>query len=254
VPFAQVRDLHLYYELHGDGQPLVLVNGALDTIESDWHQHLPDFAVHYRVLAYDHRGHGRTDNPGGHFSGYDQFAEDLLALLDTTGMSRPHLCGFSDGAITLIAFALRWPRRVRSLLLAGAQYTNDQRTRAQLDRMTSERIEARHPAWAAQLAQLHDPAHEPGYWKTLLRQMRPFWRVQPDFALDELARIEAPVLLVAGDGDRFGNLDQQVAMRRTIRAAQLCIAPDAGHFVMRDQPDLFRLVSMAFLETCAERQ
>ncbi len=251
MPFAQVGDLHLYYELHGHGQPLVLVNGALDTIESDWHEHLPDFAAHYRVLTYDHRGHGRTDNPSGQFSGYDQFAEDLLTLLDVTGISRAHLCGFSDGAITLIAFALRWPHRVRSLMLAGAQYTNDQRTLAQLDRMTPERIEGRHPAWAAQLAQLHDPAHGPGYWKMLLHQMRPFWRDQPDFALDQLARIDVPVLLVAGDGDHFGNLDQQVAMRRTIGTAHLCIAPDAGHFVMRDQPDLFRLVTLAFLEKFA---
>ena len=251
MPFAQVRDLRLYYELHGDGQPLVRVNGALDTIESDWLQHLPDFAARYRVLAYDHRGHGRTDNPSGHFSGYDQLAEDLLTLLDVMGISRPHLCGFSDGGITLIAFALRWPHRVRSLILAGAQYTNDRRTLAQLDKMTPERIEARHPAWAEQLVRLHDAAHEPGYWKTLLRQMRPFWRVQPDFRLDQLALIDAPVLLVAGDGDHFGNLEQQVAMRGVIRAAQLCVAPDAGHFVMRDQPELFRLVTMAFLEKCA---
>jgi pimeloyl-ACP methyl ester carboxylesterase len=251
MPFARVRDLHLYYELHGDGEQLVLVNGALDTIASDWTQHLPVFARRYRVLAYDHRGHGRTDNPSARFTGYDQLAEDLVTLLDITDIGNAHLCGFSDGAITLIAFALRWPERVRSLILAGAQYTNDQRTLALLDRMTPERIEARHPEWAAHLAQLHDAYHEPGYWKMLLRQMRPFWRVQPDFALEQLARIEAPVLLVAGDRDDFGNLDQQVAMRRTIRAAELCVAPDTGHFVIRDQPGLFQLVTMAFLQRSA---
>jgi pimeloyl-ACP methyl ester carboxylesterase len=248
MPFAQVRDLRLYYEVHGDGQPLVLVNGALDTIEADWNQHLPIFAARYRVLAYEHRGHGRTDNSSGGFTGYNQLAEDLARLLDITGIGTAHLCGFSDGAITLIAFALRWPDRVRSLILAGAQYTNDERTLALLDKMTPERIEARHPAWAAELSRLHDPYHEPGYWKALLRQMRPFWRAQPDFALDQLARIEVPVLLVAGDGDNFGNLEQQITMRRTIRSAELCIAPNAGHFVMRDQPALFQLVTMAFLQ------
>ena len=60
------------HEVHGDGQPLVLLNGALDTIESDWAQHLPVFAARHRVLVYDHRGHGRTDNPSGSFTGYDQ--------------------------------------------------------------------------------------------------------------------------------------------------------------------------------------
>jgi pimeloyl-ACP methyl ester carboxylesterase len=195
MPFAQVRDVRLYHELHGEGEPLVLLNGALDTIQSDWERHLPAFAARYRVLAYDHRGHGRSDNPSGSFTGYGQLAEDLAALLDTTGITRAAYCGFSDGAMTLIAFALRWPERVRALILAGAQYTNDERTLALLERMTPERIEARQPAWAARLAQLHDSHHAPGYWQTLLRSMLPFWRREPDFSLDQLAQIAAPVAL-----------------------------------------------------------
>ncbi len=59
------------------------------------------------------------------------------------------------------------------------------------------------------------------------------------------------MLLVAGDGDNFGNLEQQITMRRTIRSAELCVDPNAGHFVMRDQPDLFQLVTMAFLHRSA---
>ena len=252
MPLALVRDLHLYYELHGDGEPLVLVNGALDTIESDWDQHLPAFAARYRVLAYDHRGHGRSDNPSGRFTGYDELAEDLAALLDTTGIARARFCGFSDGAMTLMMFALRWPERVRALILAGAQYTNDELTLRLLDKMTPEQIEARRPAWAAQLEQLHDRHHERGYWKALLRQMLPFWRVQPDFSLDRLGQLAAPVLLVAGERDGFGHLDQQVAMRRAIPRSELCIAPNAGHFVMADQPELFRLVALDFLQRCGD--
>jgi pimeloyl-ACP methyl ester carboxylesterase len=153
---------------------------------------------------------------------------------------------------TLVTFALRWPERVRALILAGAQYTNDERTLSVLDRMTPEQIEARRPAWAAKLEQLHDSHHARGYWKALLRQMLPFWRVQPDFSLDQLGQIAAPVLLVAGERDGFGHLDQQVAMRRAIPRAELCIAPNAGHFVMADQPDLFRLVTLDFLQRCGD--
>lgn len=247
MPFTQVRDLRLYYELHGAGTPLVLLNGALDTIESDWGPHLAVFAARHRVLAYDHRGHGRTDNPPGRFSGYDELAEDLAALLDTIGIERARFCGFSDGAITLFAFTLRWPERVHALILAGAQYTNDERTLRLLDKMTPEGIGERQPAWAARLAQLHDTHHGPGYWQTLLRQLLPMWRVQPDFALDQLGRIAAPTLLVAGERDGFGHLDQQVAMRRALPRAELCIAPAAGHFVISDQPGLFQLVATDFL-------
>jgi pimeloyl-ACP methyl ester carboxylesterase len=78
--------------------------------------------------------------------------------------------------------------------------------------------------------------------------MLPFWRVQPDFSLEQLGQIAAPVLLVAGERDGFGHLDQQVTMRRAIPRSELCIAPNAGHFVMGDQPDLFRLVALDFLQ------
>ena len=249
MPIAQVRDLRLYYELHGDeaGEPLVLLNGALDTIESDWGRHLPAFAARYRVLAYDHRGHGRSDNPPARFAGYTELADDLAALLDALGIARARFCAFSDGAMTMLNAVLRWPERIHSLILAGAQYTNDERTLGLLDKMTPERIQARQPEWAARLEQLHDTHHRPGYWPELLRQMLPFWHVEPNYTLEQLASIAAPTLLIAGERDNFGHLDQQVAMRRAMPRAELCIAPVAGHFVMNDQPGLFQLVALDFL-------
>jgi pimeloyl-ACP methyl ester carboxylesterase len=252
MPIAQVRDLRLYYEIHGEGQPLVLLDGALDTIESDWGRHLPAFAARYRVLAYEHRGHGRSDNPPARFAGYDELADDLAALLELVGVARARFCGFSDGAMTLINFALRHPERVHSLILAGVQYTNDARTLSVLDKMTPERIVERQPAWAERLAQLHDTHHQPGYWQDLLRQMLPFWRVEPNYTLDQLREIAAPTLLIAGERDSFGHLDQQIAMRRAIPHSELCIAPAAAHFVMNDQPELFQLVALDFLKRTDE--
>lgn len=251
MPFAQVRDLRIYYEFHGAGEPLVLLNGALDTITSDWGAHLPAFAAHYRVLAYDHRGHGRSDNPSEQFTSYSELADDLAVLLDTLGIARAHFCGFSDGAITLMNVALRWPNRVRSLILAGGQYTNDATTFATLDKMTPERIKARFPDWVAHLEKLHDAYHHPGYWEELLRSMIGMWRVQPNYSLDQLRQVAAPTLLIAGERDMFGHIDQQVAMRSAFPHAELCIVPAAGHNVMNDRPELFRLVTMDFLRRAA---
>jgi 3-oxoadipate enol-lactonase len=250
MPYIEIHDLRIYYELHGppSGDTLVLLNGALDTIESDWERHLDALAKRYRVLAYDHRGHGRTSAAPGAFTGYDQLAGDLAALLDALGIARAHFCGFSDGGITLLYFALRQPKHIRSLILAGVQYTNDDRTLGLLAKMTPERIQARLPEWAADLAQLHDKHHTPGYWQDLLRQMHPMWQAQPDFALGQLAEIAAPTLLIAGERDGFGHSAQQLAMRGAIPRSELCILPAAGHPVINDQPELFRLAVMDFLE------
>ena len=255
MPYAQAGDLRIYYELRGAGGPnevpsnatLVLLNGALDTIESDWGRHLPAFAARYRVLAYDHRGHGRTSASPQPFSGYELLADDLAALLDALGIAQAHFCGFSDGGSTLLYFARRHPERVRSLILAGAQYTNDERTLALLAKMTPERIPVRLPEWAAQLARLHDTHHQPGYWQQLMGQMIPMWPVQPDLTLDQLAEISIPTLLIAGERDGFGHIDQQVAMRRALPRAELCILPAAGHDVLNDQSELFQLAVLDFL-------
>ena len=90
------------------------------------------------------------------------------------------------------------------------------------------------PEWAARLAMLHDTHHGPGYWQQLMRQMQPLWPIQPDLALEQLAEIAAPTLLIAGERDGFGHIDQQVAMRRAIPHAELCILPAAGHYVLND--------------------
>jgi pimeloyl-ACP methyl ester carboxylesterase len=136
---------------------------------------------------------------------------------------------------------------VRSLILAGAQYTNDERTLAVLAKMTPERIEARLPEWAASMAELHDTHHGPGYWQSLMRQMMPVWPVQPDLTLDQLGQVAAPTLLIAGERDGFGHPEQQLAMRRAMPRAELCILPAAGHPVMNEQPELFQLIVMDFL-------
>jgi pimeloyl-ACP methyl ester carboxylesterase len=249
MPYTQAGDLDIYYELHGQagGDTLVLLNGALDTIESDWSKHLPAFAARSRVLAYDHRGHGRTSASAVPFSSYDLLIGDLVALLDALGITQAHFCGFSDGAITLLYFARRYPERIQSLILAGGQYTNDERTLALLAKMTPERIPARLPDWAARLAELHDTHHGLGYWQQLMRQMQPLWSVQPDLTLEQLAEISVPTLLIAGERDGFGHIDQQVSMRRAIPHAELCILPAAGHDLLNEQPGLFQLAVLGFL-------
>jgi len=255
MPFLELRNLQIYYEQYGplgadsDGNAqLVLLNGALDTIESDWRLHLPAFAERYSVLAYDHRGHGRTSRSPEAFASYDLLAGDLVGLLDALGIGQAHFCGFSDGGITLLAFALRYPARIRSLILAGAQYTNDERTFGLLSKMTPERIETRLPEWAAQLEQFHDGDHAPRYWRELLNQMRPMWSVEPNYTPEQIAQISAPTLLIAGERDNFGHIDQQVVMRRAIPHSELCILPAAGHAVMNDQPELFRIAALDFLQ------
>lgn len=105
----------IYYESLGEGQPLILIHGALGDRRM-WDEQLQAFAAEFRVIRYDHRGFGRSSIPQESYSP----VADLLQLLDKLGISRAHLVGNSLGGSLAIDFALTHPERVASLVLVAS--------------------------------------------------------------------------------------------------------------------------------------
>jgi hypothetical protein len=101
MPYAEVNDIRVFYEEAGEGEPLLLLHGALGAVDpavsSGWFALLPALATRYRTIALETRGHGRTTNPAGTLA-YGQLGEDVAAFIDQMGLGPVHLAGFSDGA------------------------------------------------------------------------------------------------------------------------------------------------------------
>jgi pimeloyl-ACP methyl ester carboxylesterase len=115
---VQVGDVHLYYELYGAGEPLVLVAGTGISL-APWRVfQVPEFSKHYQVLIYDHRGLGRSDKPDVPYS-TRLFAKDCVGLMDALGIGRAHIMGHSMGGRVAQWIALDHPGKVRSLVLSG---------------------------------------------------------------------------------------------------------------------------------------
>jgi len=113
-----VNGLKLYYELHGPDEAPVLVlnNGVIMNAATSWVLQTQAFARHYRVLQYDCRGQGSSDHPEGPYT-MELHADDLAALLEALGIERAHIAGISYGGELAQAFALKYPSKVRSLIL-----------------------------------------------------------------------------------------------------------------------------------------
>src|SRR5262249_55175944 len=122
--YASVNGLQLYYEVHGEGEPLVLIHGGGSTIESNWSRMIPLLAKSRRVIAIEEQGHGHTKAIGRAFT-FDNTADDVAALLDFLKIDRADLFGFSNGGMTALRVAVRHPRKVRKLVLASAPYRRD---------------------------------------------------------------------------------------------------------------------------------
>ena len=94
--YVNAGGVRTYYEIHGEGESLVLLHGGLATAES-WAMQIPALAERYRVYVPERRGHGRTPDVAGPMT-YEMMAEDTAAFLDAAGTGTAHLVGWSDGA------------------------------------------------------------------------------------------------------------------------------------------------------------
>ncbi len=214
MPYADVNDIHMYYEEQGGGAPLILLHGATGTIDdqvaaSNWRSLVPLLSGMHRVIQIEHRGHGRTNNPANTMT-YEIIAADICAFIEQQGLAPAHIAGVSDGGIIALQIGLTRPDLARTLIGVGANYTVDDRVRAAVAVLDPVFLERERPQWARDLARRHDAHREPDYWRELVRQLAVNSLTNPTWTEADLRRIPTPTLMIAGENDPFGNLEQMV--------------------------------------------
>jgi pimeloyl-ACP methyl ester carboxylesterase len=117
MPKVRVGDIDMYYEVQGEGQPLLLIHGlTLDHLS--WSFQFHAFSEKYKVVAFDNRGVGRTDAPDKPYT-TEMMADDVAGLLDVLEIQKAHVLGLSLGGMIAQEFALKYPQRVDRLVLAA---------------------------------------------------------------------------------------------------------------------------------------
>ena len=117
MPEKKIGDLNIYYEVHGEGEPLVLIPGLSNDI-SEYEGIIGRLSTKYMVVAADNRGAGRTDKPDMPYS-IEMMSDDTAGLLSALGIKEAHIVGVSMGGRIAAALALRHPEQVRSLILVS---------------------------------------------------------------------------------------------------------------------------------------
>jgi pimeloyl-ACP methyl ester carboxylesterase len=237
MPYAAVNGLNMYYEVHGEGPPLLLLHGGGSSIPSKW---IPFFAPEFRVIAVEQMGHGRTADLVDRPFHYRDMAEDTSAFLRLLEIESAVVVGYSDGGIIGLHLAIDHPEQVTKLAVTGAN--------ARVEGYTAETQE---------YARTTDPAAEPvpekyselspdgaEHWPIVIGRMQQMWVAEPNITDEELQSIEAPTLLVIGDGD-IVTPEHAVEMFRSIPRAQLCVVPHAGHGAMPKETVLTYLREVA---------
>lgn len=266
---ATINGIEMYYEEHGDAnaEPLLLIMGFTMNAAA-WAPQIPALAERYRVIAFDNRGAGRTAQPDGAYT-IPQMAGDAAALLDHLGIASAHIIGASMGGMIAQEFAIRHPRRVRSLVLActtpGGPHSAgyDEMIRTSDDAMKAENLAALLTPERLKegMEQLFTPAFiaHPGpglmqmgsaamlYPQTLAGMKGQLAAIRAHDTYDRLTTISAPTLVIAGDGDTLVDAKNSPLLASRIPHAELRLLPDQRHGFTAEKPEETNRAILDFL-------
>jgi 3-oxoadipate enol-lactonase len=251
VPFLErPHGCRLYHEVRGRGEPLVLLEGLGGDI-AGWRRNIPRLAGELRVIAFDHRGNGRSSAPDEPMTMFT-FVDDAVAVLDHLGIDRAHLYGQSFGGMVAQEVALTLPDRVRSLILActhpGVRHAAPIRATVPKDRpweaLYSERFRREHPDEVAEDLRLGTPQAP--------QMARRQWEAMQGFdSFERLPSLGVPTLILHGTEDRTVHPDNARVLADRIPGARLVLLEGAGHVYHAEQPEAADAAVLEFVRSVA---
>jgi pimeloyl-ACP methyl ester carboxylesterase len=253
--YVSVNAIDMYYEIHGEGRPMVLLHGSLGTIESCFNALLPALATTHRVLAVELQGHGHTPDIDRPLS-FEHMAEDVYALLGALGLSSVDLVGYSMGGGVALQLAMRHPEKVQRLVYAGGtSYRRDGLYPEILGDMSSAVDDLDGSVWHQAYVR---SAPDPDAWPRLVRKVTNLDRTFEGWSRQDIQSLRRPALLVIGDSD-IVRPEHTMEMFRLLGggvigdlaglpASQLAVLPGTSHVGVLDRIDWMRSMISEFLD------
>lgn len=238
--YVEHRGSQLYFESHGSGTPVLLLHGGLSSQDVFFAQ-IPALALQHQVIAIDLRGQGRS-TMGELPLDYPLLAEDIDAVLQALTITQARVIGWSDGGITGLILALRYPERVHSLFAIGANFHANGLTE-ETKQSIKEGLPASESLLSKALYALYSP--HPRRWQRLWSQLKHLWLNGPNLTLADLASIKQEIWVVVGEHDNV-SLAHSTEMVATLANSHFELITDAGHNVLIEKPAIMRKLMQDF--------
>ena len=231
--FANIRGFKMYYEIYGNGEPLLMIHGNGGSINSFVNQ-IPYFSKQYKVIIADSRAQGKSVDDKDSLS-YEMMADDLSALLDTLHLDNVNVIGWSDGGINGLLLAMRHPDKVKKLAVTGANLWPDSTA---VDPFVYNITMA---SYDSLIKLPQTPAV-----KTQVKLNR-ILSFEPNITLQQVSAIKCPSLIIGGDHDVILPA-HTLAIANAIPNAYLWIIPNSGHSTPFAKKDQFNAIVSDFFK------
>ncbi len=264
MPKQKINDIEIFYEIHGHGNPLVLIMGLRRNTEW-WYLQIPTLSKHFKVLAFDNRGAGRSDKPKMDYS-IRLFADDTAGLIESLGMKKAHILGLSMGGYIAQELAINYPHIVKSLILActgpGGEravlmsperlkkftanegLSPEEILRKDMDIYFSDKFITKHPEKITEFVEISLRYYQPPD-----AFMRQFAACLKHDTLKRLQRITVPTLIMSGDDDLLVPPENSRILKEFIPHAELNFSRGKRHCFFIEEADLFNQKVISFLKS-----
>jgi len=234
--YAPVNGIKVYYEVYGEGTPIVLLHGAFMTIAGNWAELIPELSKTRKVIAIEFQGHGHTPFSNRKLSD-TTFASDVLGVMDYLKIDSADVLGYSMGGSVAYEFAIQNPERLRKLVIISSTY----KSTGWLPEV-NEAFKAFKPEFfnnSPMKAAYDAVAPDTTKWTNFIEQMIAFARTPFDLGDSNISKIVAPVLIISGDNDGLDKIELMktykllgggvTADMAPMPKSQLAIIPSQGH-------------------------
>ncbi|MBC2697827.1 MAG: alpha/beta hydrolase [ANME-2 cluster archaeon] len=235
----KVNDIELFYEVHGEGEPIIFSHGWMCDC-SVWNSQIEFFSEKYKVIAYDQRGHGKSDKPKSDYS-IETLSNDLYSLIQELNLEKVILVGHSMGGMTAITFALNHPDKVSKLVLVGTSAKMNFSGYIQIWIMMH--IFSYESFARGMIDLLYDPSEQvkkEAFDRAMNTQKFVSYDCATEFMKnydkrDRVSKIKVPTLIVVGEKDKATPVKMSRYLNREIKDSKLKIIPDSKHMVIIDK-------------------
>ena len=237
MSYIDLRGHQVWSVIHeNNGEPVLLMHGGLSSTE-DWDfTVLPAVASDHHVYSYDRSAHGRTKIRDGYFHFHFQ-TDEAIAYIEDVIKGPTHLIGWSDGGIISLLIALKRPDLVKSIIAIGTNYNHDSGLSFNLS--TVQVPEEDKALFAERSGQ------NPELLVDIVTKAFQVWATEPNMTLEQLSKIEVPVLILAGDDEPFRSA-HTFEMYEAFPNGRLAVLPGASHYVVKEQAELMQSVIRDF--------